>query len=82
MNGKTSQGAIRAMGKEVLDTLKVPNRVPNRSRVDTPLTLIIISFTLISVRSIGIKSSTSATGFLDVTYVVIEIDSFNRNNIY
>ena len=65
MNGKTSQGAIRAMGKEVLDTLKVPNR----SRVDTPLTLIIISFTLISVRSIGIKSSTSATGFLDVTYL-------------
>ena len=69
MNGKTSQGAIRAMGKEVLDTLKVPNRVPNRSRVDTPLTLIIISFTLISVRSNSIKSSTSANDFLDVTYL-------------
>ena len=37
--------------------------------MDTPLTLIIIPFTLISVRSIGIKSSTSATGFLDVTYL-------------
>ena len=69
LNGKTSQGAIRAMGKEVLDTLKVPNRVPNRCRVDTPLTLIIISFTLISVRSNSIKSSTSANDFLDVTYL-------------
>ena len=62
--GKTSQGAIRAMGKEVLDTLKVPKRVPNRSRVDTPLTLIIIPFTLVFVRTMGIKSSTTATCFL------------------
>ena len=42
---------------------------PNRSHVDTPLTLIIISFTLISVRSIGIKRSTTATGFFNVTYL-------------